>query len=663
MISEQSNSQESVMTNDKVFRRHLASRQLRGKIWSRLFLASIIVGLLALALLFYNVIRQTYTLVVIDNPINPSSLANRPARELSTGDLLEILEDNLNQAELQGILIRQLDSSLNWDEIKASTLQEIAQDAKYPEALADIPVENLTSQQTIEVLEANLSRTAIIFLVADEVFHPAEQPLRELSVTELTAVLGKNASLSRLKTVILQDIAQTKADQMASAASNPLAGILDDGQYPEALGNLSVNELDHAQALQVLETGLSKNTLLRLTVEETIKTDYKLEDLSEVELAAILSRYISSDRMRVLILEKIVGAASDEWQALNNKPISELLDDRQYPQELRDLKFSQLNSEQAANIFDKNFNQAELIELITNEIVQPKVVDSWTLNQALTKRSEIEKIAKEKYPTGKLEYHSWLNLEFLKIPMHSRPELSGLRTAVLGSLWMMVITVTFAFPIGIGAAIYLEEYATDNFINRIIQVNITNLAGVPSIIYGILGLAVFVRFLEPITSGAAFGVTDAITASGRTVLSAGLTMALLILPIVIINAQEAIRAVPPSLREASYGMGATKLQMIWTTILPNAMPGIMTGTILAISRAFGETAPLVVVGSITRITVDPSGPFSRFTAIPIQIYTWTSQPQDEFRSIAAAAIIVLLAILLIFNSTAIVLRNRFSKRW
>ena len=188
--------------------------------------------------------------------------------------------------------------------------------------------------------------------------------------------------------------------------------------------------------------------------------------------------------------------------------------------------------------------------------------------------------------------------------------------------------------------------------------------GVPSIIYGILGLAVFVRFLEPITSGKAFGlVEDPTTANGRTILSAGLTLALLVLPIIIINAQEAIRAVPGSLRQASYGLGATKWQTVWNHVLPNAISGILTGTILAISRAFGETAPLVVVGASTFITVDPTGIFSKFTTLPMQIYQWTARPQDTFRNIAAAAIIVLLIILLSMNAIAIYLRNRYSRRY
>jgi phosphate transport system permease protein len=177
-----------------------------------------------------------------------------------------------------------------------------------------------------------------------------------------------------------------------------------------------------------------------------------------------------------------------------------------------------------------------------------------------------------------------------------------------------------------------------------------------------LGLAVFVRFLSSITSGAAFGVGDPSTTNGRTILSAGLTLGLLILPLVIINGREAIRAVPRALREASYGLGATRWQTIWNHVLPNAIPGILTGVILAVSRAFGETAPLIVVGVSTFIVVSPSGPFSKFTTLTAQIYQWTSRPQEEFQHLAAAAILVLLVLLIALNATAIILRNRYSKR-
>jgi phosphate transport system permease protein len=208
----------------------------------------------------------------------------------------------------------------------------------------------------------------------------------------------------------------------------------------------------------------------------------------------------------------------------------------------------------------------------------------------------------------------------------------------------------------------LEEYADNNRFNRLIETNINNLAGVPSIIYGMLGLVIFVRALEILTSGKLFGAGDPTTANGRTIVSAGLTLGLLILPLLIINAREAIRAVPGSLRQASYGLGATKWQTVWSHVLPGALPGILTGTILAISRAIGETAPLVVIGASTFIVVDPNGPFAKFTTLPIQIYQWTSRPQAEFRNLAAAAILVLLILLLSLNATAVLLRNRFSRQ-
>jgi phosphate transport system permease protein len=304
--------------------------------------------------------------------------------------------------------------------------------------------------------------------------------------------------------------------------------------------------------------------------------------------------------------------------------------------------------------------QSDLVLIIEEDIVKPKVVKSYSLIDSLFRANAIRAEAAENYPEAKVEFRNWLNRQFLTNTMASDAELAGVRSALKGSLLLIAITVAFAFPIGVGAAIYLEEYArNDHWINRIIQTNIDNLAGVPSIVYGILGLAVFVRSLEPITSGAIFGVTGG---NGRTILSAGLTMGLLVLPILIINAQEAIRAVPNSLRQASFGLGATRWQTIWFHVLPNALPGILTGTILAISRAIGETAPLIVVGASTFITSDPSGPFSNFTALPIQIYNWTTRPQDTFRNIAAAAILVLLGSLLTLNAIAILLRNRFTKR-
>jgi phosphate transport system permease protein len=308
--------------------------------------------------------------------------------------------------------------------------------------------------------------------------------------------------------------------------------------------------------------------------------------------------------------------------------------------------------------------QAGIYQIVLERIVEPNVVATWNLVESVLDRSRIEAEVAEQYPDARLEFRSWVSSGFIGAPQNPEPELAGIRTAILGSLWVLAVTVVFAFPVGVAAAIYLEEYAADNRINRIIQTNINNLAGVPSIIYGMLGLAVFVRVLERFTSGAAFNQAAAgDVANGRTILSAGLTLGLLVLPVVIISAQEAIRAVPQSLRQAGLAVGATKWQTIRTHVLPNAAPGVLTGTILAMARAFGETAPLVVVGASTFITVDPSGPFSKFTVLPIQIFQWTARPQAEFQHIAAAAIIVLMVLLLALNATAIILRNRFQRSY
>ena len=306
----------------------------------------------------------------------------------------------------------------------------------------------------------------------------------------------------------------------------------------------------------------------------------------------------------------------------------------------------------------------ELYELVMDRVAEPQVVKTWSLVDSLLHRRDLEREAAEKYPAARLQSFSWINRSFIERPQAADPLRAGVRTALLGSLWTVGITVLFAFPVGVAAAIYLEEYAGDTRLNRLIQTNINNLAGVPSIIYGMLGLAIFVRALEPLTSGALLGyVEDPTQANGRTILSAGLTLGLLVLPLIIINAQEAIRAVPNSLRRASYGLGATQWQTVWSHVLPNSIPGILTGTILAISRAIGETAPLVVVGASTYITFDPDGPFSKFTALPIQIYQWTARPQAEFRNLAAAAIVVLLALLLTLNAAAILLRNRYRRQY
>ena len=303
----------------------------------------------------------------------------------------------------------------------------------------------------------------------------------------------------------------------------------------------------------------------------------------------------------------------------------------------------------------------EIYDLVVERVVDPSVVQAWSLWDSLFRRRAVVEEAMTRHPGARLVFRSWLTGSFIADAQSSIPEDAGVRAAIKGSLGTILITILFAFPVGVGAAIYLEEYARDNRLNRIIQTNINNLSGVPSIIYGMLGLTVFVRAMEPVTSGALFGL-GAGSGNGRTILSAGLTLGLLILPVIIINAQEAIKAVPDSLRQSSYGLGATKWQTIRHHVLPSSLDRILTGTILATSRAIGETAPMVVVGASTLVTLDPTGPFSKFTTLPIQIYQWTARPQAEFRNAAAAAILVLLVLLLTLNATAILLRNYHARK-
>ncbi len=303
------------------------------------------------------------------------------------------------------------------------------------------------------------------------------------------------------------------------------------------------------------------------------------------------------------------------------------------------------SGEEMAQILIANINEGQARALLDSNILNPVIQQSWSLDQSLLNRDEIESEVEDSMPDALLQWRSWVNGAFVGDTLSDTPAETGIRPALFGSIYLMLTTIAIAFPLGVGAAIYLQEYATDNWYNRLIETNIRNLAGVPSIIYGMLGLAIFVRALGDFTEG-------------RTIISAGFTLALLILPIIIVNAQEALRAVPSTIREASYGLGATKWQTISRQILPAATPGIMTGTILAMSRAVGETAPLIVVGAATYLTVDPDGPFSSFTALPIQVWYWTQQPDDQFRNVAGAAILVLLALLLTMNSFAIVLRNR-----
>ena len=248
-----------------------------------------------------------------------------------------------------------------------------------------------------------------------------------------------------------------------------------------------------------------------------------------------------------------------------------------------------------------------------------------------------------------LDGGSALSADFLTNPPSRLADRAGIGPALAGTLWLMVVCAAFIVPVGVATAIYLEEYAdNERWWNRWIEINIQNLAAVPSIVYGILGLAFLVR--GPLSLG-------------RVILAGALTLALLVLPVVIIAGREAIRAVPPSIREGSMALGATQWQTVWKQVLPGAIPGIATGVILALSRAIGETAPLILVGAASFVAFNPSGLDSGFTALPLQIFEWLQRPQPEFKLLAAGAILVLLALLMSMNAVAIWLRNRYEQKW
>lgn len=239
-----------------------------------------------------------------------------------------------------------------------------------------------------------------------------------------------------------------------------------------------------------------------------------------------------------------------------------------------------------------------------------------------------------------------LSWDFITSLPSRRPESAGIKTAMIGSVWVLVFTAVVSFPIGVATAIYLEEYIKKTRIAYWLEINISNLAGVPSIIYGLLGLEVFVRFMK----------------MGASILAGSFTLALLILPIIIVSTREALRAVPRTIRDASFALGASKWQTIWHQLLPASMGGILTGVILALSRAVGETAPLIAIGTLIYVPFVPRSPMDEFSVLPIQIFNWVSRPQHGFIINAAAAIIVLLSITFIMNGIAVYLRNRWQKK-
>ena len=668
---------------------YVARRQRRGQFWALAFMASTMVGIVALTALLYNVMNSSFGLVVVQNEIDPQTIV----KQVMTQQMLAAA--NLTTSADDSVLAAGVAADSN-----AIGFFGYAYYEQHNDALRVLPVDGVEpNRESVDNGTYPLARPLYLYVAPDAL---AEKPevaaFVHFYLSQVNQVIDQVGYFPAVQEVIDQELAQlaqtTGMDEPPAVTDGSLAIAGSSTLYP--LTDVLVNgfrEQGYDGSIQVGSAGTQEGfanfcsgsdvdivgasrPITRGELEacrKTRGTPLALRVGTDA-LAVVVSRDntfvegVSQEELGLLFTEAESWAAANEaWPAVpvvRYAPNAESGTLDYFAEVVLERDLAELPKETLQAILEANVSaglmrrlehdqpfaqrsQHNIYELVVERVVEPTVVETWSLTESLFERDAIEEAAAT-IPGGELTFRSWLTLDFLVSPQSSDPQFAGVRTAIFGSLWVIAITILFSLPLGVGAAIYLEEYARDNWFNRLIETNINNLAGVPSIIYGMLGLAIFVRALDFITQG-------------RTIISAGLTLGLLILPLIIINAREAVRAVPASLRQAAYGLGATQWQTIWSHVLPNALPGIMTGTILAISRAIGETAPLVVIGASTFIVMDPDSPFSKFTTLPIQIYQWTSRPQAEFRHIAAAAIIVLLILLLTLNATAVLIRNRFSR--
>jgi len=684
--------------------KQLAGRRRTGRIWLALLQFAVIVAVVSLLALLGNIINDTFGLAAVQNEVQPSEVV---AQVMESKIIAQ--ENTLSSEHPDAILAGVAENPF------AIGFVSYAHLAAQDEGLQAVVIDGIApNAETVEGGEYALARPLYLYVRADVLrskpevaafstyylsqvnqvaeelgFFPPSAAVQEsaaallagkirgevLPVVEGDIAISGSATLYPLTEQVVESfVAETAfAGEIRNEAVGTKAGfdlLCDEQSIDIAAASRAMQnaEIKTCNNLFVDPVGVRVGTdaiAVVVNQQNDFATDLTGEQLRAIFAGAKLWSEVDASWPAEPIVRFIPGSESGTLdffvETVYNRPLAELGAEEM---------IALLNQNVSKGVIRRLESEAplagrtseELLALVEERIIKPTVVDSWNLFTSLFNRQQIEQQALTKYPDANVEWYRWLNRDFLKNPQSSVPQSAGVRTAILGSLWVILITMLVAIPVGIGSAIWLEEYATKGRLQQIIQTNIDNLAGVPSIIYGILGLTVFVRLFGGLTSGAAFGVADPTTANGRTVLSAGLTLALLVLPVVIINAQEAIRAVPKSLREAGYGLGATKWQVTWSHVLSNALPGIFTGTILAMSRALGETAPLIVVGASTFITQDPTGPFSKFTVLPMQIYQWTSRPQAEFRHIAAAASLVLLALLLLLNGSAIFLRNRYSRK-
>ncbi len=721
-MSEKSTAPEELYPEGKQLKSFVGNRNRWGLIWRVVFMAATVVAIIALMALLYNIITGAFGYVVVQNKIDPAALvlgvektrlltAPNTISSEDDNELVKGIENNPNAIGFFGYVYYK-DNADKLRVLSINGIEPNAQTAESGEYSGSRPLFIYSSADVIQAkpqvagyINYYLSNVNDIiegvgyFPVSDDTLNQAKEHWLKVTANEKTAkpryvlpevdaaaygaedslVIAGSSTVYPLTREIAKDFRRAgfsgpiQIDSVGTGGGFELFCATDGPDIANASRSIKRAEIEACQKVQrePVEFRVGTDALAVVVSQEN---DF-LQNVTDDELQAI---FTVADRWSDVnpawpdapIERFIPGADSGTLDFFAESIFTESLTDLP-----KDTLVAILEANLSTGLIrryesEKPFTdrtREEIYELVVERVVEQRVVKSWDLVDSIFNKDEIVAFA-ETVPQGELQFRSWLHWGFLFDPQSSTPELAGIRTAILGSLWVIFITLLIGLPLGVGGAIYLEEYAatvrsaTLRRINGIIQTNINNLAGVPSIIYGMLGLAIFVRALEPLTSGTLFGLADPTTANGRTILSASLTLALLVLPLIIINAQEAIRAVPQSTRQAGMGLGATKWQTIWHHVLPSALPGILTGNILAMSRAIGETAPLVVIGASTFITVDPTGPFSKFTVLPIQIYQWTARPQDEFRNIAAAAIIMLLLLLLTLNASAVLLRNRYSKR-
>jgi phosphate transport system permease protein len=684
-------------------KRFIAKRAGRATLWSNLFMLATLVGIIALVALLYNIFNSAFGFVALQNKIDPAALV----LQIQEAQLLAApnLVTSENDEELAAGIAADANAigffgyayyQAHADQLKLLSVEGVTpaaatvEDGTYPLArplfIYSAEKSLQTKPQVAEFVDFYLAN--VTTEISDVGYFPASAALLGAGMARLQESLTKAKEGESSDTIVttgsstVYPLTVRMGEQFAAAGfTGTVTG--------ESIGTKAgfAQLCARGSAIDIMN---ASRAITRPELEACRKAKVQPVELriGSDAVAMVVSR--ENTFLQGVTLEQLrqIFTTATTWSDVNPnwpaQPIkrfvpgsdSGTLDffvESTFDGQLADLPKEALTTILTANVSkglirrlenDQPFaerTQEDVYQLVVERVIESQIVKSWTLRDSLLQRTEIEAEVAQ-IPNGELTFRNWLTADFVTSPQSSEPLQAGVRTALFGSLWVILITMLFALPVGVGAAVYLEEYAGNNWFNRLIETNINNLAGVPSIIYGMLGLAVFVRILEPITSGRLWGAVDPTTANGRTVLSAGLTLGLLIMPVIIINAREAIRAVPNSLRQASYGLGATQWQTVWYHVLPTALPGILTGAILAISRAIGETAPLVVIGASTFIVMDPDSPFSKFTTLPIQIYQWTSRPQAEFRNLAAAAIVVLMVLLLTLNASAVILRNRYSSK-